>query len=116
MYGAFIIDKVNREYCKKIIVMLPNQKHPEHYHIRKEETFELIHGDCSLLIKGKVIELKLGEPFLIARNVPHAFKTSSGCVIEEVSTTHHKGDSIYTDPTILRKSVDERKVKCKLEL
>jgi len=114
-YGAFIIDKVNREYCKKIIVMLPNQKHPEHYHIRKEETFELIHGDCLLLIKGRVIELKPGEPFLIARNVPHAFKTSGGCVIEEISTTHHKGDSIYTDPTILRKSVDERKVKCKLE-
>jgi len=113
-YGAFIIDKVNREYCKKIIVMLPGQNHPEHYHIRKEETFELIHGDCSISVKGKVINLKLGEPFLIARNVPHSFRTENGCVIEEVSTTHHRGDSIYTDPSILRKKVKDRKVKCNL--
>ena len=113
-YGAFIIDKVNREYCKKLIVMLPGQKHPEHYHIRKEETFELIHGDCSIAVKGKTVDLKLGEPFLIVRNVPHAFQTLNGCVIEEVSTTHHRGDSIYTDPSILRKEVKDRKVTCNI--
>ena len=113
-YGAFIIDKVNREYCKKLIIMLPGQNHPEHYHIRKEETFELVHGDCSISVKGKTIDLNLGEPFLIVRNVPHSFKTKSGCIIEEVSTTHHRGDSIYTDPSILRKEVKDRKVKCNL--
>ena len=113
-YGAFIIDKVNREYCKKLIVMLPGQNHPEHYHIRKEETFELIHGDCSISVKGKAVDLKLGEPFLIARNMPHSFGTKNGCVIEEISTTHHRGDSIYTDPSILRKEVKDRKVKCNL--
>jgi len=113
-YGAFIIDKINREYCKKIIVMLPGQKHPEHYHIRKEETFELISGDCTLVIKEKEVILKAGEPFLIARGVPHAFYSIGGCIIEEVSTTHHVGDSVYSDPTILRKKVSERKVKCRL--
>ena len=113
-YGAFIIDKVNREYCKKLIVMLPGQKHPEHYHIRKEETFELVHGDCSIAVKGTTVDLKLGEPFLIVRNVPHSFQTKNGCVIEQVSTTHHRGDSIYTDPSILRKEVKDRKVKCNL--
>ena len=29
-FGALIINKINREYCKKLIVMFPNQKHPEH--------------------------------------------------------------------------------------
>lgn len=112
-YGAFIINKVNREYCKKLIVMFPGQKHPEHYHIRKEETFELVHGDCALFIKGNRIDLKLGEPFLITRDMPHAFQTRNGCIIEEISTTHHSGDSIYSDPVILKKSIKNRKIMCK---
>lgn len=113
-YGAFIVDKVNREYCKKIIAMLPMQSHPEHYHIRKEETFELISGDCLLNLNGKEIQMKRGDPILIPRGVKHSFKTERGCVIEEISTTHHVGDSIYTDPTILRKKTADRKVKCKI--
>ena len=114
MYGAFIVDKINREYCKKIIAMLPSQNHPEHYHIRKEETFELISGDCILNLEGKDIILHSGVPVLIPRGVKHSFKTENGCVIEEISTTHHVGDSIYTDPTILRKKTKDRKVKCNI--
>ena len=39
--GALIVDCVNREYCKKLIVVLPGQRHPMHFHQRKEETFHL---------------------------------------------------------------------------
>ena len=111
-YGAFIIDKVNREYCKKLIVMFPGQKHPEHYHLRKEETFELIDGNCVLFIKGKEVNLELGVPFLIPRGVHHSFQSENGCIVEEISTTHHPGDSVYSDPVILRKSLKSRKIKC----
>ncbi len=38
-YGALIIDKINREYCKKIIVVTPGQQHPMHRHNKKEEAF-----------------------------------------------------------------------------
>ena len=110
-FGALIIDKVNREYCKKLIVMFPNQKHPEHYHIRKEETFELVSGDCNLYIKGTKRKLKLGDPFLIPRGCEHWFETTSGCVIEEISTTHYSGDSVYSDPGILRKPIEDRKIR-----
>jgi len=113
-YGAFIIDKVNREYCKKLIIMFPGQKHPEHYHLRKEETFELIGGDCKLFIKGNEFNLELGVPFLIPRGVHHSFQSKNGCVVEEISTTHHIGDSVYSDPVILRKSLENRKIKCSL--
>lgn len=109
--GALIIDKVNREYCKKLIVMLPNQQHPVHHHIKKEEAFELLHGDCTLILNGKEVKLALGKPVVIARGVKHSFSTNKGCVVEEVSTTHVKGDSVYQNPEINKLSVDERKIK-----
>jgi N-acetylneuraminate synthase len=42
--GAVIIDCVNREYCKKLVIQIPNQTHPTHYHEKKEETFQVLWG------------------------------------------------------------------------
>lgn len=108
--GALIVNKVNREYCKKLIVMLPDQAHPSHHHIRKEETFELLWGDCTLTLNGRDVEMKPGHPVLISREVVHSFKSAGGCVIEEISTTHHKGDSIYDDPEIAKLELRDRKI------
>ena len=112
--GAVIVDKVNREYCKKIIVMLPGQYHPEHRHLKKEESFELLYGDCNLNLNDRKISLCLGTPQLIPRKTKHSFKTLEGCVIEEVSTTHYRGDSIYEDPSINQLKVQDRKIKITL--
>ena len=48
--GALIIDCINREYCKKLILVLPGQKHPSHFHKRKEETFQVLTGVFESLI------------------------------------------------------------------
>jgi len=112
--GALIISKINRQYCKKIIVMVPLQSHPPHYHLQKEECFELLKGDCILTLNGRDIHLEKGKPILINRKINHSFRTKNGCVIEEVSTTHIKGDSIYEDPSISKLDVNERKIKIKL--
>ena len=112
--GALIVSKINRTYCKKIIAMLPNQSHPTHRHLIKEECFELLKGDCTLTLNGRDISLRKGHPILINTKVNHSFKTQNGCVIEEVSTTHIKGDSIYDDVTINELSVDQRKISIKL--
>ena len=112
--GALIVSKINRTYCKKIIAMLPNQDHPTHRHLQKEECFELLEGDCTLTLNGRDISLKKGMPILINREVNHSFRSKNGCIIEEVSTTHIKGDSIYEDPAISKLTVDERKVKITL--
>lgn len=114
--GALIISKINRSYCKKIIAMLPNQSHPTHYHLQKEECFELLEGDCLLTLNGRDIELQKGLPILINKKVRHSFKTKNGCVIEEVSTTHIKGDSIYEDLTINKLDLQDRKIKLNYEL
>ena len=94
--------------------MLSNQSHPTHYHLQKEECFELLKGDCTLTLNGRDIELKKGMPILINRKVRHSFRTKNGCVIEEVSTTHIKGDSIYEDLSINKLELKDRKIEIKL--
>ena len=113
-FGAVIIDKINREYCKKLIVMSANQQHPAHKHIKKEEAFELLYGDCCLTLNGKKIQLEKGKPVLIARGVEHSFSSENGCIIEEISTTHRVGDSIYEDVQINTLDISDRKVNIKL--
>tara|TARA_R100001594_G_scaffold61044_2_gene95059 strand:+ start:3306 stop:4766 length:1461 start_codon:yes stop_codon:yes gene_type:complete len=112
--GCTIIDKVNREYCKKILVVLPGQSHPVHHHIKKEETFELLDGDCIINMNGTDIELVKGEPKIIFRGVKHSFRSKNGCVVEEVSTTHHLNDSKYQDSNISKLQLSERKIDIKL--
>ena len=112
--GAIIIDKINRDYCKKLIIMYPGQAHPTHHHIKKEETFELLHGDCELTLNGKNICLVPGAPVLIPRGAKHSFRSTTGCVIEEISTTHYNGDSVYSDPEICKLKLHERKIVIKL--
>ena len=94
--------------------MLSNQSHPTHYHLQKEECFELLDGDCTLTLNGRDIELKKGIPILINRKVRHSFRTKKGCIIEEVSTTHIKGDSIYEDLSINKLELKDRKIEIKL--
>ncbi len=112
--GALIVSKVNLKFCKKLILMFKNQSHPEHYHMRKDEMFELIHGDCKLILNDEVIKLKVGYPVVINAGTRHSFSSKNGCVIEEVSTTHYTDDSKYTDPDISKLRTQDRKIKIKL--
>ena len=48
--GAIIINCINREYCKKIVVQLPGQKHPMHFHKLKEETFQVLAGELNIIV------------------------------------------------------------------
>jgi N-acetylneuraminate synthase len=108
-YGATIINIVNREYCKKIIVIMPGQVHPMHYHKVKEETFQVLYGTLQLTADGKDFCLNAGDIFTIERNVHHAFKADDGCIFEEISTTHVKNDSYYDDLKIAALDLIERK-------
>jgi len=112
--GCCIIEKINRTYCKKIIVVLPGQSHPTHHHLRKEETFELLYGDCELTINDQVHKLILGNTIIINPKDKHSFSSKNGCVFEEISTTHYSNDSIYQEPSINKLSLDERKILIQL--
>lgn len=99
--GLVLITVVNRGYCKKLLVSLPGQMHPEQYHKKKEETFHIIHGEIMLELDGEPMLCKPGDVVTIEPGVRHKFKTETGAVIEEISTTHNMHDSFYTDPAIM---------------
>jgi sialic acid synthase SpsE/mannose-6-phosphate isomerase-like protein (cupin superfamily) len=99
-FGCAIINVVNREYCKKLILVFPEQKHPEQYHKVKEETFVVLYGDVTIKLDGIENQYKRGDIVTVDRGVKHFFTSKNGAVIEEISSTHYKDDSYYTDPSI----------------
>jgi len=99
-FGITMITVVNREYCKKLIVVLPGQKHPEQYHNQKEETFHVLYGDLVLTLDGETHKYGPGDVVTVERTVRHAFTSQQGTILEEISSTHYKDDSFYTDPRI----------------
>lgn len=103
-YGLTMITVVNREYCKKLIILLPDQGHPEQYHRIKEETFHVLFGEIQLSLDGTTESRRAGDVVTVERGVRHAFRTSTGAVIEEISSTHHSADSYYTDPAVAANS------------
>lgn len=108
-FGAVIIDCINRDYCKKLMVMLPRQKHPYHCHRKKEETFQLLHGDLEIELEGKRSRLNPGDTFLVKQGEWHKFHTLNGAIFEEISTTHFNDDSFYDDERVTKMPRELRK-------
>ncbi len=107
--GVIIINVINREYCKKILIQLPNQKHPSHHHKLKEETFQVLSGTLDVWVDGKEKKLLPGDTCLVLPGVWHSFSTKNGCVFEEISTTHHNNDSVYKDNKLNLMKREDRK-------
>lgn len=95
--GLAMINCVNREYCKKILAVLPGQNHPAHYHVKKEETFVILHGDLTIILDGAQKTLHKGDIMTVERKVNHSFSSKEGCIFEEISSTHYLNDSYYED-------------------
>jgi sialic acid synthase SpsE len=98
--GLTMMTVVNRDYCKKLLVLLPGQSHPEQFHKLKEETFHVLYGEIVLELDGEPRVCGRGDVVTVTPGVRHAFRSERGAVVEEISTTHHKDDSYYVDPAI----------------
>jgi sialic acid synthase SpsE/mannose-6-phosphate isomerase-like protein (cupin superfamily) len=98
--GLSMLTVVNRAYCKKLLIVMPRQNHPEQYHREKEETFHVLYGSIQLALDGVLQTCKPGDVITVDPRVRHAFTSSEGAIIEEISSTHCKNDSFYTDPAI----------------
>jgi sialic acid synthase SpsE/quercetin dioxygenase-like cupin family protein len=108
--GCFLFNIINKSYAKKMLVMLPNQKHPLHFHKKKEESFHVISGSLISNLNGKKRRLKPGQILHISKNSWHDFKAGSeGCIFDEISTTSFKDDSFYKDKKIKILTRDNRK-------
>lgn len=110
-WGAAIIDCINREYCKKIIIQLAGQKHPLHFHKTKEEAFQVLQGELIAEIEGRERVLYPGDVVVVPRAAWHGFKTKTGVIFEEISTTHSNDDSFYEDKNINKTPRENRKTK-----
>jgi quercetin dioxygenase-like cupin family protein len=100
--GSAMITVINREYCKRLVLLLPGQWHPEHWHKLKDETFHLLYGEIDLVLGGERRRCAKNDVVVIPRGVKHEFRSDTGAVIEEISSTHTRDDSSYTDPVISR--------------
>ena len=100
-WGATIINCINREYCKKLIILLPGQKHPVHYHKKKEETFHVLYGNIAVNLDGKDRNYRAGDMVIVEREMKHNFNSANGAIFEEISTTHYKDDSFYDDIAVI---------------
>ncbi len=109
-YGCFLFNIINREYCKKLLVMLPNQKHPSHFHKKKFESFSILSGNLTLTDNKNKYNLRPGDIFHLKKNSWHHFRSGKkGCIFEEISTTSYKDDSFYKNKKIKKLSRDQRK-------
>tara|TARA_B100000686_G_C16795870_1_gene982286 strand:- start:1403 stop:2908 length:1506 start_codon:yes stop_codon:yes gene_type:complete len=108
-HGLLSLVLVNRDYCKKLLITLPGQAHPEQYHKKKEETFHVLYGELELVLDGLPQKCLPGHVVTVNQGVRHSWSSQTGAVIEEISSTHFADDSFYTDETImlnkLRKTV-----------
>jgi len=111
--GCIIIDCINREYARKLIVQFPGQAHPIHYHKVKDESFHVLSGSVEMDVEGKKKMLYPGDTLWMPRGVWHGFRTDTGVVFEEISTTslETQGDSYYIDKRISAMPREARKTK-----
>ncbi|MBI1975622.1 MAG: N-acetylneuraminate synthase family protein [Candidatus Vogelbacteria bacterium] len=107
--GCVIIECINQEYAKKLIIQLPGQWNPVHYHKGKDETFQMLFGQLEVEIEGRKKVLFPGDTLWVPRGVWHGFGTTIGAIFEEVSTTSRGGDSFYIDRKIANMNRDGRK-------
>jgi N-acetylneuraminate synthase len=110
--AVFYSDRASSK--KKIIVLLPGQSHPAHFHHGKSELFRVVHGEVDLEVDGRTVSLKAGDQYCIAEGMQHAFSTETGTVIEEESSSESSG-SFYADPFIQGMDPNARKTIVSLE-
>ncbi len=109
--GCVIIEVINREYAKKLIIQLHGQYNPVHYHKKKDETFQVLDGSLEVEIEGRKKTLYPGDTLWVPRGVWHDFGTEEGVIFEEISSTHQGEDSFYIDKSIAKMPREQRKTR-----
>jgi sialic acid synthase SpsE/quercetin dioxygenase-like cupin family protein len=107
--GTVLMTIINRAYAKKILVQLPGQRHPAHFHKLKEESFHVLYGELDVVLDGRERRLLPGDVLTVLPGVWHEFSSRTGCVFEELSTTALTDDSFYRDPEIVKLTSAQRK-------
>jgi N-acetylneuraminate synthase len=108
-FGCCTFTCINREYAKKVIILLPRQKHPLHFHKKKAEAFQLLWGDLEVEVNGIRHVMKVGDIRTVEVGEWHKFQSLNGACIEEISSHHFRDDSFYEDVNIASSVPEGRK-------
>ena len=87
----------------KIMVMLPHQTHPSHYHKIRSETYRILVGSLRVCINHGRFDtlLRVDESLdMDPRNFHEFTGGPEGAVLVETFANPVSGDSYYADPTI----------------
>jgi quercetin dioxygenase-like cupin family protein len=96
----------SEKYCGKVLEFNENAYFSMHYHLKKEETWYVIHGSFELeyydltqavRLKRKIKE---GDVIHIVPGVPHKLTALEKSKILEVSTQHFEEDSYRIEKSI----------------
>ena len=90
------------EYCGKILHIDPGKKGSWHYHKSKDETFQvlvgeltLLHGDDDDVAKSRAMTLRVGQSAHMPPRTRHQLICAgpTACELIEISTQHFDDDS-----------------------
>jgi mannose-6-phosphate isomerase-like protein (cupin superfamily) len=85
---------------KKILFLVPGQKHPAHHHLERDETYSILFGSAVIDRDGEEVDARTGNNIHIPRGVIHTISTAAGVIIEENFSSLDPADSYYYDDAI----------------
>lgn len=86
-------------YCAKTLHVSGGQRCSLHHHAKKDETFLVQSGDCTIEVNGEVRRLGVGDQVRIPPGTKHRFGSRDGCSLLEVSTHHDDVDVVRHEPS-----------------
>ena len=83
-----------------VVVITPNESHPCHKHIKQEESFLVLEGECSVYVDGKKVIIKKGDYLRCEPGEAHYFVNESDKDFKAVfikAPYFEEKDSVYID-------------------
>ena len=109
--GAFVIHCFDRDYSKKIVVMLPGQSLPSFYQKKSEATIQILSGQLEVDLSGRSRTLYAGDALFLPAGLWHSYRATGHVLFEEISTAVADDETVYIDPTMQRMQPDEKRTK-----
>jgi D-lyxose ketol-isomerase len=129
--GAQIISLLDTDKISvRLIVLIPGQAEPEHYHLTKQETLRLVWGRMDLFTNEALtgstqseisestisgfyksnnkLEMKPSDQITMKAGIKHWFQAKKkGALMLSFSNTAQDNTDIFTDPNVIRQTIYE---------
>jgi quercetin dioxygenase-like cupin family protein len=83
-----------------VVVITPGEKHPCHKHVKQEESFYVLEGECAVYVDGEKVVIKEGDYLQCAPGEAHMFINESDKMFKSVfvkAPYFEVKDSVYIE-------------------